>query len=126
MLCQLGEDGGGDAGCREIVAQLTKFGRLPAFVGIAQHRQDRAITARLLYSISAIFRTAITPVFDSEVFVRDNDRFILFDRDHAIFVFEHEGNLQQQRIVSDLQKVYLFFDIGIFLSCGKFLSPVLS
>jgi hypothetical protein len=38
---------------------------------------------------------AVTPVFDFEVGERNNDRVLLFDRDHVALVFEQEGNFQQ-------------------------------
>ena len=61
---------------------------------LLQHRKNRAITAgkASLFDVRD-FSNSITPVFDSEIFERDNKRFFLFDRDHVIFVFEKEGHL---------------------------------
>ena len=94
MLCQLGEDGGGNAGCREVFSRLANFGRLGGFVELLQHRKNRAITAgkASLFDVRD-FSNSITPVFNSEIFEWDNKRFFLFDRDHVTFVFEKEGHL---------------------------------
>ena len=71
------------------------------------------------------FLDPIAPVFNFEVRERDCDRLFFLERDQPVLVFEQSGNLEQQRIICDLEEIHLFPQVRMVFFAENLFHPFL-